>query len=52
MTSGCNNKAMRGRVCDNCWAAYKPSFLLLDYTKSLTQSSIQDTIIHKSAAIT
>ncbi|XP_015588565.1 tuberin [Cephus cinctus] len=23
-TSGCSNKAMRGGVCDNCWAACKP----------------------------
>jgi len=33
-TSGCSNKAMRGGLCDNCWAACKPGFLLLDHTKT------------------
>ncbi|XP_039314149.1 tuberin isoform X1 [Solenopsis invicta] len=33
-TSGCSNKAMRGGLCDNCWAACKPGFLLLNQTKN------------------
>lgn len=33
-TSGCSNKAMRGGLCDNCWAACKPGFLLFDNTKT------------------
>ncbi|XP_032669228.1 tuberin [Odontomachus brunneus] len=33
-TSGCSNKAMRGGLCDNCWVACKPGFLLLDQTKT------------------
>ncbi|KYM81590.1 Tuberin [Atta colombica] len=40
-TSGCSNKAMRGGLCDNCWAACKPGFLLLDHTK--THSILQRT---------
>lgn len=41
-TSGCSNKAMRGGLCDNCWAACKPGFLLLDQTKT-SHSSLQRT---------
>lgn len=40
-TSGCSNKAMRGGLCDNCWAACKPGFPLL--TKSSLQSNLQRT---------
>ncbi|EZA62622.1 Tuberin, partial [Ooceraea biroi] len=41
-TSGCSNKAMRGGLCDNCWAACKPGFLLLDQTKA-SHSNLQRT---------
>ncbi|XP_020281635.1 tuberin [Pseudomyrmex gracilis] len=41
-TSGCSNKAMRGGLCDNCWAACKSGFSLLDYTKT-SQSTLQRT---------
>jgi hypothetical protein len=41
-TSGCSNKAMRGGLCDNCWAACKPGFLLLDHTKT-SHSNLQRT---------
>ncbi|EFN68657.1 Tuberin [Camponotus floridanus] len=42
-TSGCSNKAMRGGLCDNCWAACKPeSLLLLDHTRT-SQSNLQRT---------
>ncbi|KAM0730676.1 Tuberin [Formica fusca] len=41
-TSGCSNKAMRGGLCDNCWAACKPGLLLLDHTRT-SQSNLQRT---------
>lgn len=41
-TSGCSNKAMRGGLCDNCWAACKPGLLLLDQTRT-SQSNLQRT---------
>jgi len=41
-TSGCSNKAMRGGLCDNCWAACKPGFLLLDHTRT-SHSNLQRT---------
>lgn len=41
-TSGCSNKAMRGGLCDNCWAACKPGILSPDHTKS-SQSNLQRT---------
>ncbi|XP_025075261.1 tuberin [Pogonomyrmex barbatus] len=41
-TSGCNNKAMRGGLCDNCWVACKPGFLLFDHTKT-SYSNLQRT---------
>ncbi|XP_077266415.1 TSC complex subunit tuberin isoform X2 [Temnothorax americanus] len=41
-TSGCSNKAMRGGLCDNCWVACKPGFLLLDHTKT-SHSNLQRT---------
>lgn len=40
-TSGCSNKAMRGGLCDNCWVACKPGFLL-DHTRT-SQSNLQRT---------
>lgn len=42
-TSGCSNKAMRGGLCDNCWAACKSGFLLLDQTKTTSLSNLQRT---------
>lgn len=40
-TSGCGSKAMRGGLCDNCWAACKSDSLSPEHTSRYTQSSLQ-----------